>query len=143
VSRTPDLQVRSLRTVVAQPISHHLSPVWTRADGQRPWCEMRSDGLGTGTVRAQSLCARYVVRASCLPCNLKHGATERPRRTCPPSKFDTVSAVHDADLFEVVRACAQKLARGSVGQSALSSHAPKLQYVRVQLSGDTGHTIGS
>src|SRR5262245_26901844 len=52
MSRTPDLQVRSLTAVRTQPTPHHLSPVGTRADRQPPWCEMGSDRLGMGTVRA-------------------------------------------------------------------------------------------
>ena len=54
VSRTPDLQVRSLRTLVTQPISRHLSAAGTRTEDLSPWCGMGSDGLGVGTVRAQS-----------------------------------------------------------------------------------------
>ena len=54
VSRTPDLQVRSLTAVGTQPISHHLSTVRTRLTVSGRGCEMGCDGLGAGTVRAQS-----------------------------------------------------------------------------------------
>jgi len=45
VSRTPDLQVRSLTTVLTQPISHHPSPVGTRQTVSRRgvrWAAMGS-----------------------------------------------------------------------------------------------------
>jgi hypothetical protein len=54
VNRTPDLQVRSLTKVVALPCSAHRSPATTgfsRSFRDASWVQ---DGLGVGTVRAQS-----------------------------------------------------------------------------------------
>jgi hypothetical protein len=51
--RTGDLQVRSLRTGLTQPISQHPSPVRTRSDEQSPRPDLGSDELGVGTVGAQ------------------------------------------------------------------------------------------
>jgi hypothetical protein len=52
--RTGDLQVRSPRTVLTQPISHHPSPARTRSDELSLRPELGSDELGVGTVGAQS-----------------------------------------------------------------------------------------
>src|SRR5438132_10381390 len=54
-------QLRSLTTVLTQPISHHPNPVRNAMGGRSPRCELGSNGLRVGTVGAQSSVCSHAI----------------------------------------------------------------------------------